>query len=96
MAVGSSHATLLTPAGYKLSSLSLPAGPLAPVTIADVNGRDRWAGLTTYERVVYPHFTSPLTSCDVGSAIHPSLVNGDGLNDLVLRTHTGVYCWTQR
>ena len=58
LAVGGSHATLLTPTGYKLASLRLPAPPIAPATIADVNG--------------------------------------DGLNDLILRTTSGVYCWTQR
>jgi len=58
LAVGASHATLLTPSGYKLASLRLPAPPIAPATIADVDG--------------------------------------DGLHDLVLRTRTGVYCWTQR
>jgi hypothetical protein len=41
--------------GYKLASLRLPAPPIAPATIADVNG--------------------------------------DGLNDLILRTKSGVYCW---
>lgn len=59
LAIGTTRATFLTPSGYKLAVLKLPAAPAGTATIADVNG--------------------------------------DGLNDLVLRTSDGnFYCWYQK
>jgi hypothetical protein len=58
LAVGATRATFVTPSGYVLATLKLPARPIAPVLIEDVNG--------------------------------------DGLNDVVLRTERGVFAWTQK
>ena len=57
LAVGATRATFVTPSGYVLATLRLPARPIAPVLVEDVNG--------------------------------------DGLNDVVLRTERGVFAWTQ-
>ena len=56
--LGATRATFVTPSGYVLATLKLPARPIAPVLIEDVNG--------------------------------------DGLNDVVLRTERGVFAWTQK
>jgi hypothetical protein len=58
LAVGATRATFVTPSGYVLATLTLPARPIAPAVIEDVNG--------------------------------------DGLNDVVLRTERGTFAWTQK
>lgn len=58
LAVGATRATFVTPSGYVLATLRLPARPIAPVLVEDVDG--------------------------------------DGLNDVVLRTERGTFAWRQK
>ena len=58
LATGANRAVALAPSGYKLATIRIPARPIAPAIVADVDG--------------------------------------DGLNDVVIRTESGTFCWRMR
>lgn len=103
LAAGAEAATLLTPMGTRLTEFPIPSPPVGSFEAVDFDGA---RGLLTLRSVASTRARCSFVlcravNCEAGcdaawlTQSSSSMSAGDGLTDLFLRTHKGVYAWRQ-